>query len=237
MKETVGLDVYVGSGDDTFKYRARFFRASASDAENDDSTSLSLQPLFQSASFFVVLCEFSFAWNAALVPGRTAPAPHSITYKEHACLERCCGCSPSVAPAWRSGSKLSAGVLHPKAAQRFAGCCAAHLKAPARTSPELSASTPGSPVWVAAVDVGVSQSHKEIPPQAGFSVWAHVERVERDAILTDPFRCTERTPSSLAHLAGLLLPLHAPSFELAVHSSVSSRCISACTFVVHLQAY
>ena len=62
------------------------------------------------------------------------------------------------------------------------------------------------------VAADVSQSHKEIPPQAGSFVWAAVERVERDAILTNRLGGTESTPSSLACLAGLLVPLYGSSF-------------------------
>ena len=59
-----------------------------------------------------------------------------------------------------------------------------------------------------------------LPSQAGSSVWAAVQRVERDAIWTDPLGSTERTPSSLACLVGLRVQLHDFSFGMAVHFRV-----------------
>ena len=84
MKGRVGLDVKVDRGDDTLQYRARFFRASASDAEDDESSIVSPHTRFSERFFLRCALRLFFC------VGRCARVREDRTYSTQQLLSRAC---------------------------------------------------------------------------------------------------------------------------------------------------
>ena len=198
----------------------------------------------QSASSSAVLCASSFAWTAAPVSGRTA-APASARIANAELLGVPSGgrhCPVQSVHALRDAADAVLQLLQHGgwgAGSRPASWVPRLLKGLLDTVPHFLQLQPklvlnGAPSPQRAPintrirrlgGCGFGFRGRQLVPQGDPAHgWIHcLGGVARDASLTDPLGITERTSSSSGS-----------SFVMAVHSRVSSRCISARTFVTYL---